>query len=373
MMRALQVVNLTFHGQFREAFEQAREGSVVQVGRKAMDAMIRAYQSEDQVFRLAAYMKAIEEGKTEQQAAKLARNVVLDYNINAPWVQNMRQTLLPFVAFTYRAAPKLLEALKSKPWKFAKYYLMAGGLNAASYAALGLSFSFLPGGGSDEDRERKLLPDERSGRMWGVFPRLMRMPWNYDGQPVFLDIRRWIPVGDLADTSQGHAAVPWFQSILPTGPLMMIGEIALNKSSFTGKPITLATDTPWEITKKMSDYLYKSMMPNLVGIPGTYATTGVVNAASGKTDPFGRELSTMMAVANSVGVKLGSYPEDVGMRNLNARLTSSMLTLDMEFAGVRREFQKHGISEREFQSALETYQQKKMRLRDEFQRRVGGE
>src|SRR3546814_1036384 len=77
------------------------------------------------------------------------------------------------------------------------------------------------------------------------------MPWKDDNQsPVYLDIRRFIPVGDVFDLGQGHAALPIPPALMPGGPLALIGEIIANRSMFTGRPITLETDTAAEQASK---------------------------------------------------------------------------------------------------------------------------
>ncbi len=262
--------------------------------------LIEMYQNEDEVFRLAAWLKAKEEGKTDMQAGKIARQSFMDYNINAPWVQALRNSALPFISYTYRAVPMMIDLAAHKPHKLLKLMAFAGAVNAFGVLMAG-------GGGDDEDKVRKLLPEEKAGRVWGMVPKLIRMPWNdANSSPVYLDIRRFIPVGDVLDTGASNSALPLLPAMIIGGPLAIAGEFFFNKSSFTDKPITLDTDTPTEKTGKVLDHLYKAFAPNILGLPFTYATTGVFNAAKGKTDAFGREQSVAQAMASSIGVKLGS-------------------------------------------------------------------
>ena len=305
------------------------------------------------VFRLAAWLKAKEEGASDIEAGKRSRKSFLDYHINAPWIQAMRQSAWPFISFTYRAVPMLAEMAGKKPHKLMKLMLLAGGLNALG--------SMLAGGGDDE--ERKLLPEEKAGRIWGLVPKLIRMPWNdAHGSPVYLDIRRFIPVGDVFDVGAGQAAVPVLPGLLPGGPLVLAAEVVLNKNAFTGKPITLETDTGVQQAGKVADHLYKAFAPNILGLPGTYATTGVTEAAQGKTDAFGREQSVAQAVASAFGVKLGSYPADVLRRNLNAKAQAEMAEVEKNIAQLKRQRQTNRISQDEFQEAVQVEVQKKTKI-----------
>lgn len=354
---AAQVVDLIRHREFRQAF--ASIGQTKTAGALAAPAkkLMKLYGHEDELFRLAAYIKARDDGLTGRAAGKFAHDSFLNYDINAPWVQAARRSFFPFISFTYRAVPMLARTFADKPWKAGKYALVAGALNAAAYAMMGM-------GGDDEDKERALLPDEKSGKVWGIFPKLMRMPWNDEHEsPVFLDVRRWIPAGDVIDFGQGHTAVPVPSPLMPGGPLVVLGELFLNKSSFTGKPITLDTDTLTEKYGKVGDYLWKAAAPNFPGIPGTYATDALVGAGSGKTDAFGREQSLGQAALSSVGVKLASYPPDVLRQNQALDTLAKVAEVDRQINAARRQFARGGITEDELQDKITSSTEKRKEYR----------
>lgn len=346
------------HARFKDAFT-AMSGSkpVKYVGAEGQN-LLDLYQAEDDVFRLAAWLKAKEEGASDMSAGKLARKSFLDYAINAPWVQMMRNTGFPFISYTYRAIPMLLETAQKKPWKLLKLAAMAGALNALGY--------MLSGG--DEDDERKYLPEEKSGKIWGAVPKLIRMPWNdAAGSPVFLDVRRFVPVGDVFDSGSTHSAVPILPAAMPGGPLVMLMEVLLNKSAFTGKDITLETDTMGEKIAKSFDHLWKGLMPNVVVLPGTYAFEGVTNAAKGKTDAFGREMSVAQALANTAGIKMGSYPGDVLALNARKKLQGEEMEIDHQINKLKREYQKKGLIYDEFMEKVRAQQDKKRKMIEKFQ------
>ena len=358
VMSALQ---LMLKGRLPSAWDAFKPTTAGKVTVKAARAMLDLYEAEDQVFRLAVWLKAKEEGATDGDAGKLARKSFLDYHINAPWVQMMRNTALPFVSFTYRAVPMLLETAAKKPWKMIKLGLVAGAINALGY--------MLSGGG--EDDERKLLPEEKAGRVWGITPKLIRMPWNdKNGSPVFLDVRRFIPVGDIFDTGQSHSALPLLPSFVPGGPLAVLAELAFNSAQFTGKDITLETDTKLEKAQKIADHLYKAMAPNIAILPGTYAWTSIVNAGTGKTDTFGREQSLTQAVVSSIGIKLGSYPNDVLRLNAQREAQFKMMEIDRNITALKREYQKHGITADQFQAKATDQMDKKRKVVEDLQKRL---
>ena len=195
-------------GRFRDARAAIANSKLAAVGKWPVSKLIAAYQAEDQIFRLAAFIQARERGMTDREAGRFARESFLDYDITAPWIQAMRQSAFPFISFTYRAVPMLLDIVANKPHKLLKIALILGGLNA-----LGYLFS-----GGDEDEERKLLPEEKAGRILGILgPKLVRMPWDDShGSPVFLDAglrfqghgtTRYLREGSIQTTPGGSVIV----------------------------------------------------------------------------------------------------------------------------------------------------------------------
>lgn len=349
------------HLRWPEAWAAFKGGKVSGAAVQEASNLIDLYQSEDDVFRLAAWLKAKEEGKSDMDAGKAARTSFLDYRVNAPWIQAMRQTAWPFISFSYRAIPMLLETAGKRPHKLLKLMAVAGALNA-----LGV---LIAGGGDDE--ERKLLPEEKAGRIWGMVPKLIRMPWNDDhGSPVYLDVRRFIPVGDVLDVGAGQSAIPMVPALQPGGPLIIFGEVVFNKSAFTGKPITLETDTGGEQAGKVVDHLWKAFAPNILGLPGTYATTGVMESLEGKTDAFGREMSTAQALSNTIGVKLGSYPTDVLRRNLGAKAMAEMSEIDTQIAQLKRQRMTNRLTQTEFEEKVAAQQAKKVKISEKLREKL---
>ena len=363
VMSALQLLRRGELGEAARAAAGAQGAKqIIQEGKN----LIELYSNEDAVFRLAAWLKAKEGGASDLDAGKEARKSFLDYNINAPWVTAMRKSAWPFLAFTYRAIPMMLDVAAHKPHKLFKLMAIAGSLNALG--------TLLAGGDEDEEKRiRRMLPDEKAGGIWGAVPKLIRMPWNDDnGSPVFLDIRRWVPMGDVVDVGQGHSAIPMLPYLMPGGPLATAGELVLNRSQFTGKPITLDTDTPAQQAGKVLDYVYKAFAPNVLGLPGSYATTGVMDAAKGRTDAFGRERSKTQAVASSFGVKLGSYPADVLQRNLVAKSKAEIGEIDKNIGQLKRQAATKAITRDEFTEKVQVEQDKKREIARKLMEKVGG-
>lgn len=374
-----QAVWMAISGHPRMALAALAAKKAPQIAAAPFKAMIEMYRSEDSIFRLAKFLNEVKAGKSDKEAGKLARHAFLDYRINAPWIQMVRRGPLPFIAFTYRAVPLLIDAAANKPWKFMKYFLVGSGLNMLAYSILGSA--------GDEDKERKLMAEEKSGRALGIFPRMMRMPWNDEnGSPVFLDVRRWIPGGDIMDLtgSKGAVALPQWLSV--GGPLALLVEMASNKNVFTGKPIVKETDTKGEAVVAVLDHLYKFMAPNLPvpnpagwwvddamnqrGIFQSYSWKSIESANKGETDAFGRERNKGQAVAGALGVKVGSYPADVGEQNAKYKYDAAIRELNQVQTEWKRMLSRNGVTQEQFDRKMQDIAAKKEKAAKEFGAKV---
>jgi hypothetical protein len=283
---------------------------------------------EDEVFRLAAFVKAREDGLSDHDAGRFARESFLNYEITAPWVNAMRRSAWPFFAFTYRALPMLAKTFAHKPHKLLKYYLLTAAAGAMAYAWMG--------GDGDEDRERALMADEKAGRIWGFLtPKLVRMPWNdRNGSPVFLDIRRWVPGGDFADIGQSKSVIPLPPPLTPGGPLMLLASMALNSDGFTGEDIVQDGIDDWdERLAKSADWLWKGVAPNNPLVPFTYSSEGLVGAMRGDAvaGRGGQEKASLaQAAVSTFGVKVGSYPVDSLAHNASSKAAAQVRKIESD-------------------------------------------
>lgn len=327
------VVALLAHGNVREAAVASTKTLPGRAIGGTIEAMISAYQAEDSVFRLAKFVNEINAGKTDLQAGKAARDAFLDYSINAPWVRAARRGPLPFISFTYRVIPLLAKAAATKPWKFAKYYALGSALSALAYFALGAA--------GDEEKEKRLLPEELQGRSLAL-PKMIRLPWNdKDKDPLWLDIRRWLPGGDITETGAGKSSVPLPQWLSVGGPLSLLVDFASN-TDYRGNKIVQRTDSPAETVEKVSDMVLKFALPNIPA-PGIGALLRTVGAPvnSGALDPYaysalvksnnaksitGKEDSNALTLAEVLGVKVGPR-----------RLSEEIISIDRKYKADERE------------------------------------
>ena len=308
------------------------------------NGILRAYQIEDEIFRMATYMRRRSQGESPRVAAMNARDQFLNYDIRAPWVVAARNSVLPFISYTYRAVPKLMESISHRPWKVAKYVAIAYAVNALSY--------MLDEGDDEEERERAALRDEEQGATWLRVPRMLRMPWrDNNGLPVFLDVRRWVPAGDIFDTTQGSSAIPLPGPLHFGGPLQLAWELMLNKQAFTGEEITndLTMNTAEKFTA-VADYAWKAWTPAAFWMPNSWYWTKIGNAIYGATDTAGHPYSVPQAVLSSIGIKVKPVDIDDGIKwhYFDFRQMQNALKADMR--SLAHQLERGLISQRAFDS-----------------------
>lgn len=330
--------------------------------KKADRAMTDFYQIEDEIFRMATYMRRLELGETPAEAARQANEQFLNYDIRAPAINALRRTVLPFISYTYRAVPKITESVLHRPWKLAKYATIAYLLNE-------LAYELAPG---DEDEERRTMREDQQGATWFFTDRMVRLPAYDDyGNPLFLDIRRWIPAGDVFDFNQGQSGIPVPAPLQMGGPIALAFEFALNKQAFTGEEISGETDTLGEATMKHIDWLYKSWMPSAAYLPGSHYWDKAWTAYEGGRDPLGRPYSVATALLSSVGIKAQPHDVKLGYQYRSMDLDQQAREISADMRRAQRDLQRGLIDRETFYEIQQSSREKMDRLVEKAQRLSG--
>ena len=222
----------------------------------------------------------------------------------------MRNTALPFISYTYRAIPKLAESISHRPWKLAKYMAVAFAVNALGYL-------WDDGDDDEEEKERAALREEEQGYTWLGVQRMLRMPFrDAHGLPVFLDVRRWIPAGDIFDTSQGSfsAADPRSAAIrraAATGLRVPAQPAGLHRRRHHQR--SDAGQSPRSSPASPTGH-GRHGHRNAFWTPYSWYWTKISNAMHGATDTAGRPYSVPQALASSFGIKLKPLDVDDGIK-----------------------------------------------------------
>jgi hypothetical protein len=337
---------------------------VLAKGWKKFDgAMLTAYQVEDQVFRMALYIRRRNQGMSVDDAAIEARDQFLNYDIRAPWINMARRSFLPFIAYTYRAVPKIAETIANRPWKIAKYIAIAQAMNM-------LAYTVAPSDDYEEEERKSFRPDQ-SGSTWIKIPftdigapRMMRMPWLSDsGDPVFLDIRRWVPAGDVFEVNGDLPS--W---LMVGGPIALGMELYLNKTAFTGQAIAKnpLTSTFPERAADRADYLWKSFMPNAPWVLNSWSLDQLWRAARGDALQWdSREPYNLGAAAlNSLGVKLAPQDVETGYAVWQLRFDAQSREWDARERDLVRQYQRNIIDQEKLDLGIDYINEERNKLYD---------
>ena len=260
--------------------------------------MRNAYQFEDEIFRLTSYIRDRVQGDTVEDAAANAIERFLNYDIRAPWPNLLRRTVLPFFSYTYAFVPQIMKAIAQRPWKLAKLFTLG-------YALQAIGYELTEG---DEERERGLMADRDKGLTWSGLPRMFRLPFRgpHD-DPLYLDLSRVLPGGGMLETDRGQAGLP--EWLLIGGPMSMAVDMMWNREAYSGNDIVnREIDTNVEASAKRLTYVWRSAMPNLPILPGTWSWKMLDQAISDERDIFGRQYNLPIAALRTLGPKL--KPQD---------------------------------------------------------------
>ena len=290
---------------------------------KISDKAQTFYRVEDEVFKMALYRMARSKGLSNTEARDYTLNFFFDYGEVPQGIKFVRDTgLLPFVSYTYKAIPAVLRGALTRPHRFLAVTGLMYALNAMSYAMLGDD--------ADEEEERKYMPEYMKGFTSFGTPKLIRLPWNdSQGKPMFIDVYRWLPLGDFADVGNRTGGLPVPQFMNPNGPLVSTYNAMVNNTdTFTGGKLTHDYMTTREKTVIRAKWIAGQILPASVGMPFSYHTNNVLDGVknsfegtkfsevledlgwTGKTYR-GEDKQLYRALLGSFGFKIrGEKPED---------------------------------------------------------------
>jgi len=235
------------------------------------EKMQSAYEFEDQFFKLMIYADRRKAGMSPDDAVTDTERYIFNYADMPEGVELIKRTYSPFFAYTYKAVPMLIHTAMTRPDRLLAPIALLAGANW-----LGYLFS-----GGDEDKERKGLPEYMQGRSAIGTHRAIRMPFNVEGKPAFMDVTRRVPLGDLFDVSNQTNGLPVPAPMMPSHPMLtMTAAIAWNVDTFSGKDLVKKSDTSWEAAQTRAGYIYKQLTPNAPFVPGSFNFNKLMDSAA---------------------------------------------------------------------------------------------
>jgi len=303
------------------------------------EAVTGMYAAEDNAFRLAAFLSKAGEIATAKnktyltpaefkKAGDYARFAFLDYDIDSKAVKVMRQSVLPFVSWSYAIMPVLGHIALHKPWKLVNVMLAYALLDAAM-------------GGDEDDEVRKGGPEKFQSRLWGVGPHAyIRIPGLGDDQnPVYFKLGAYIPTGNWFDKQpQGFLGINnWPQPVTPGGPFTnaIIGLMG-GVDPYTGKPLSAPTDSTWEEVGDRAKFMAQTFTPSWAPTAADVATKAVGGQGKPELGITGNPVGNLEAAQKFLGLQVHSFNtieagavQAMAVRGINAEF-------DKEIAKIKR-------------------------------------
>ena len=329
----------------------------------AADSLTKLYRYEDQVFRIALFKDRLDKGWTVGDAARDARRSFIDYDINAPLINTMRNMPTPFLAYTYRVAPLLAETAVVRPWKFAKWAALGYGLNGiGQYVA-----------GGDEEAERAVMSKEKQGRVFGLgfMPqRNIKVPaTDANGDSVYIDITRFVPGGDVLDLGSAFGAK--FPGIpAPVQPTFgLLGDVVpalFGYDLFKGerlKGLDGSVRDDWGIRLSKA---FANITPNFPFFPGSYTTQRMEKAKRGVESPFRVPETEFMALVRGLGFKFNVADLDVLTATKSLEMQRRIKAEEEQLRVLGNKLRDQEITEAEFEKESEKLIKEIMKIADRY-------
>ncbi len=261
------------------------------------------YQGEEQLAKLVKYMDVIERGGTSTFAASEAQKWLFDYREIPNFIKGAKY-IAPFITFTYKALPRIGEALINNPMKIYKYKAFFDAIGSASRKMNGMSTE-------EYARQKKVLPPWMLKDIGGI-PTNLLMPWTDDlGRTQWLNLEYILPIGQAPEIAQRGLKG------LVSNPLINIVSDLTKNVDFKGDPIIPVGSTRAEAIAISTNHIYRQLVPSLTpglkgvkGWEGGYSFAKIMNAMDKTPDYMERVRSVPITLLDSlVGIKI--FPLDV--------------------------------------------------------------
>ena len=273
------------------------------VGQKAA----KAYQAEEEWFKLAKFIHNIERKKMSVKTASAdAEKWLFNYGKITKFQEGYRSKWYgaPFATFTFKALPRIAEAAVKTPHRF----ILPG---AMIYALEQAAMKMIEDSPEQFKAKKKLRPDWMQGSFLGM-PNFARVPFvDDDGREYYLNLTYTLPWGDIGE-SGSFAGIPGGLMPLSQPFVKETWQQIANYDSFWGRPIVPEEELAGKSfvgkvktqAAKRGAHLAKTMLPT----PVLDIQKGI-QAFRGRPDYRGRFRPVGIVAADAfLGIKM--YPVD---------------------------------------------------------------
>ena len=358
----------------------------------------KAYSAEDDFFRYMVYRDARNKGLSPDDAVDYSLKYMFSYDDMPKGARFLRDMPLglPFFSYTYKVVPALANTALEHPFRYAAPAVAIYTANAIMY-----SIAASLGGGEDEEwwtviqryitdpdfreqvkdmekQERENLPPWMKGASLSLgTEKSIRLGMDdLTNMPVFLDISRMFPGGDLFDAHNNAGGVPLLAPITPNSPILTVASAMLfNKDTFRGQELVTKTDTSAEAAQKRLAWMWKQMTP-AIAVGNTHferamnvianVTGNPVNVGLAEYTGIGKDgvpITPGYAAMQTVGIKARPIDLDTSEKIQKSQTKGLIRELDIQIKKLQRLENKGAISSDTAEAEKEKLREKKQNLR----------
>jgi hypothetical protein len=274
----------------------------------------KAYHLGDTLFKYAIYRDARSKGMSPEDAVQYSTKYIFNYDDLPVTARVIRDYALPFFGYTYKVVPALIHTAVEYPWRFAMPATIIASINALTYASLAgdsgdddwwltaiasgtinaLLNAYTLGLYGDgeaetagqmlEQEERKNLPEWDKGRSALGTQKTIRLGTDEKtGMPVFMNVYRFIPGGDIQDVNNEKGGIGGIPApLMPSNPLLGLYSGLIDNRNWDGKELFDSNDTGTDKAKKAAGFIYKQFMPAVAPMGNHYDR--ILNSAANYFD-----------------------------------------------------------------------------------------
>ena len=372
---------------------QMEEGKLRQSGRHVMNALTfwlrtplrNAYEFEDTYFKYLIYRDARQQGLNPEDATDYALRYIFTYDDLPSGARKVRDFAIPFFSWTYKAMPALLHTAAVYPWRFAAPAAMLHGINLVAYAlAAGDEddnwLEKIAKGRELEKEEREVLPERMQGE--SIFmrsPKSIRLGTDeVTGNPIFLDVSRVVPGGDMFDMENQAGGLPLPAPLMPNHPVLSaFAAMIANKEMFMGRELVDKNDTGLEAAEKRAKWMAGFLLPAVA--PGGYHSQRILDATANAMDTVistplgdftgvdrsGLPVQPKFAAMQTLGIKARPMDLDLEASRRKAQESALINSITAEVRSMARLHQRGAVSDEMMDRTREKAREKIDRMREE--------
>jgi len=280
--------------------------------------LTKAYNLEDQIPKLASYIKQLQSGASRQQAAAHVNKWFPNYRDVSPIVKRARRNIVgslavnPFISFSAEATRIYTNAVKEHPIKLFNWAVTyPAAITAASLYSQGMTLT-------DLNNVWQSLPDNQKYRFQTL------LAWrDKDNSLQTFDISYTFPMGEILQT-RGILGIPLIGQFVGTNPLVsFLVDLKAKKKTDIDSPITRPSD--------MSEFLntMRFAAESLAPVPSGLSSLIRHLERGGRPGFGGKETSNIEALQRALTPFKGT-PLDVQLTARRAELAGEAKEIKTE-------------------------------------------